>query len=224
MSDIEVKKIRSEMGLTQEEFANKLGVHYRTVQKWEAGDTKIRPANAFLIKDIYDKHTKNENNGIILNSNGNEFEELPNGKYLLKAPKVPYTAYASFIEVYKDEYEVNKEFGTSYFTVDKIGLGKYIAFTTGNDSMNGGGIYDTPGGAEVLGRELNKSHWKDGFKKNTYGWIIVCITGIFHKDIVGPNEEGIINCVSRNKSPEFPTFPLVLDDVHSVYKVIKRTF
>ena len=90
--------------------------------------------------------------------------------------------------------------------------------------MNGGGIYDTPGGAEVLGRRLGKHHWPDGFRPTDYGWIIVSRSGIFHKDIEDTDTPGQILCTSRNPSPEFSDFTLILDEVHSIWKVIKRMF
>jgi DNA-binding XRE family transcriptional regulator len=37
MCDFDIKKIRKELGLTQVEFAKKLGVDTKTVQNWEAG-------------------------------------------------------------------------------------------------------------------------------------------------------------------------------------------
>lgn len=224
MNNIEIKKIRKELGLTQEEFAEKLGLHYRTIQKWESGETKMRRANAFLIEELHKTHTKGVNENEFENKNGNKFTELPDGSLMIQVPLVPFNAYASFLEVYEDEYQVNEKFETTYFTVDKIGKGNYIAFTVKNDSMNGGMLDDTPSGAQVLARELGKQHWRDGFNSTQYGWIIICETGIFHKDIKGPDENGNIICISRNKSPEFPEFPLSLNDVHSIYKVIKRTF
>lgn len=36
-SDLEIKKIRSELGLSQDELAGKIGVTIRTIQNWEAG-------------------------------------------------------------------------------------------------------------------------------------------------------------------------------------------
>lgn len=39
MNDLDVKNIRMESGLTQPEFAKRLGVTTRTVQNWEAGGT-----------------------------------------------------------------------------------------------------------------------------------------------------------------------------------------
>ncbi|MBS3993166.1 MAG: helix-turn-helix transcriptional regulator [Bacteroidetes bacterium] len=161
---------------------------------------------------------------IIENTNGNKFVKLPDGSLMISVPLIPFNAYASFLEIYDDEYQVHEEFESIYFTVDKIGRGKYLAFTVKNDSMNGGSLDDTPSGAQVLTRELGRHHWKDGFKPTQYGWIIICLTGIFHKDIKGPDEHGFITCSSRNKSPEFPNFKLNLNDVHSIYKLIKRTF
>lgn len=39
MNDLDIKAIRMESGLTQPEFAKRLGVTTRTVQNWEAGGT-----------------------------------------------------------------------------------------------------------------------------------------------------------------------------------------
>ncbi len=162
---------------------------------------------------------------IIENTNGNKFIKMPDGSLMIKVPLIPFNAYASFLEVYEDEYQVHQEFESTYFTVDKVGRGRYVAFTVKNDSMNGGSLDDTPSGAQVLARELGRQHWKDGFKTTRYGWIIICTTGIFHKDIVDLNSNnGEITCSSRNHSPEFPNFKINLNGVHSIYKVIKRTF
>lgn len=39
MSNIDIKKIRKNLGLTQEEFAKRLYVSFRTIQNWEKGET-----------------------------------------------------------------------------------------------------------------------------------------------------------------------------------------
>lgn len=171
-----------------------------------------------------DKFIVKEPVSYIQNKNGLKYEELPNGKFRVKVPKVPFCAYASFIEVFEDEYDQYQSFDYTYFVVDHPGKGNYIAFTTKNDSMNGGNLNDTPGEAEVLGRELQRHHWIDGFKTTEYGWIIVSYQGMMHKDIEGPDGEGNILCKSRNPSPEFPEFKLKLEEIHSIWKVIKRTF
>lgn len=160
----------------------------------------------------------------ITNSNGNSFKQLGNGKYRISVPLIPFKAYASYIEIYEDEYQTIDAFETKYFIVDRIGRGRYASFVTANESMNGGSINDTPGGAEVLVRELGQQHWLDGFKNTLYGWIIISVNGIYHKDIIDTETKGKIICSSRNPSPEFQDFELILDDVHSIWKVIKREF
>ena len=40
MKSIEIKAMRKEMNLTQQEFANKIGIAMMTVSNWETGRTK----------------------------------------------------------------------------------------------------------------------------------------------------------------------------------------
>ncbi|WP_262892121.1 XRE family transcriptional regulator [Aegicerativicinus sediminis] len=242
MNGKEIKRKRESLGLTQEEMGKLIGMSKNTIYNYENGGKIPSTKIPILVKFFNDRieqgkfpiiRTEGESPndisvkdplGFIKNKNGLNYEELPNGKWRVKVPKVPYRAYASFIEVFSDEYELHRSFSTTYFTVDHPGKGKYVAFTVGNDSMNGGGINDTPDGAEVLGRELQRHHWKDGFRDCEYGWIIVSSSGIMHKDIKGPDGNGTIICQSRNPSPEYHDFELELNDVHSIWKVIKRTF
>lgn len=37
-----LKELREERGLTQQELAKKIGVHYRTIQNWENGNRNFR--------------------------------------------------------------------------------------------------------------------------------------------------------------------------------------
>lgn len=159
----------------------------------------------------------------IINSNGNEFIELPDGTYDIIVKELPFVCYASYVETL-EHGEVYEDFKTSTFNVDKVGLGHYMAFTVKGDSMNGGSINDTPDGAKVLGRELNRHHWKDGFGPTEYGWIILCQENIFHKDIIDLDKKGNITLHSRNKSPEYSDFQVNLNEVNQIFKVIKRIF
>lgn len=47
-----VRETRHDLGLTQEEFALKLGVSYQSVNRWENGRTKPLPIAVNLIKQI----------------------------------------------------------------------------------------------------------------------------------------------------------------------------
>ena len=248
MTGEELKALRIKAGLTQEELAELVAMHKNTIYSYENKQhvplkksdlLRLSLQNLITKKGLQDNHNfvKEENEDYRLDQikinqpleffktkAGTLYEQLPNGKHRVHVPRVPFKAYASFIEVFEDEYQLHESFEQTYFTVDHVGLGKYIAFITANESMNGGGIYDTPGGAEVLARNLGKHHWADGFRPTDYGWIIVSTTGIFHKDIENTDTPGLITCKSRNPSPEFSEFKLILDNVHSIWKVIKRTF
>lgn len=52
MNKEELKEIRKELKLTQGQLADKLGVIMRTVQKWEAGDSKVSKQTAILINQM----------------------------------------------------------------------------------------------------------------------------------------------------------------------------
>lgn len=173
---------------------------------------------------VKDQTYPNEEDDIIQNKNGNKFRELENGKYIMTVPLVPAKAYATYIsECCEGDYidgfnEVN-------FYVDQYARGNYVAFEIKGDSMDNGGLYDNPEGCITLCRELNRQHWKDGFRDSQYGWIIVHKDTIVCKDIVDQDlANGTITCHSRNTSPEFQDFIIELNDVKQIFKVIKRTF
>lgn len=48
MSDIDVKQIRTDMGITQKELADLAGVNLSTVWRWENGSPPRGPALRFL--------------------------------------------------------------------------------------------------------------------------------------------------------------------------------
>lgn len=225
----EIKALRKRLKLNQTDFGKKIGASLRSVQKYEKGDTK--PSADVLLK-LIDLNTNKaaqienvqDSSGPIYNKNGNKYTELPDGTFDMVVKELPFRAYASFAETLETG-RAYADFNTATFNVDQIGRGNYMAFIVKGDSMNGGRIDDTPDGAKVLGRELGRQHWKDGFLPTKYGWIILCKKNIFHKDIINLDKEtGEITCHSRNESPEYADFKLNLNDVYQLFKVIKRIF
>ena len=59
MSKINLKEIRKELGLTQQKIANELGVNLRTIQKWEAGEVKMRKSTLLNIEGLRTKFVEN---------------------------------------------------------------------------------------------------------------------------------------------------------------------
>ncbi|MRX70302.1 hypothetical protein SAMN06265349_101694 [Flavobacterium resistens] len=164
----------------------------------------------------------NQEPEILQNSNGNKYFVYPDGTIRIEVLKIPFQAYASYVECYHDELVLKDEFSTMTFKVDHIGRGHYLGFESVGDSMWNGGGYDTPSGADMLGREIGKHLWSNGFHSTKYGFVIIGKKGIWHKDITELKENGKITLSSRN--PDSKSFDYPLNDVFQIFHVIKRSF
>ena len=58
MKGEELRKIRKQMGLTQAEFADLVGVHWNSIARQERNEIGIRESQAKLIRLIEKQHTK----------------------------------------------------------------------------------------------------------------------------------------------------------------------
>lgn len=159
---------------------------------------------------------------VLKNSNGNKFFIYPDGTIRIEVLKIPFNAHASYIECYSDEVILKEEFSTITFKVDHIGRGNYVGFESVGDSMWNGGGYDTPSGADMLGREVGKHLWCNGFHTTKYGFVIISKDGIWHKDITALTPEGQLTLSSRN--PLSKPFNYPINDILQVFHVIKRSF
>lgn len=235
MTGEELKALRIKANLTQEELARLVAMHKNTIYLYEnKKNVPVKKADllrARLQQLITKEGLSIDHKNVIAdegkeyslqNSNGNKFILKSDGSYDVTAKVIPFEAYASYIETLEDA-SVHHDFEEVLFNVDQFGKGNYKAFRIKGDSMNGGSIDDVPDQALVLGRELGRHHWKDGFHKTKHGFIILCKENIFHKDIVDFDKEtGDITCHSRNKSPEYSDFTINLNDVYQIFKIIKR--
>lgn len=48
MNDLDIRKIREKLGVSQESLAEMIGVHPRTIQNWESGSTIPKSKHAIL--------------------------------------------------------------------------------------------------------------------------------------------------------------------------------
>lgn len=161
---------------------------------------------------------------VFINTNGNKFTEKKDGSYDVTVRHLSFNQYHSYLKSLQSDAH-SYDWDEATFCVDQFGKGNYQSFKTYSTSMDGGKLYDTPSGASLLGRELGKHHWKDGFRPSESGWVILTEKNIFHKDITHfDQQKKTIICSSRNNSPEFIDFELYLDHIIQIFKVIKRTF
>lgn len=61
-----IKRLRQRLDMTQEEFAKYIGVSWRTVMRWESGDSQ--PSNLALEKiEKLEKKDESQNGGLVKN-------------------------------------------------------------------------------------------------------------------------------------------------------------
>ncbi|HEM3705442.1 TPA: helix-turn-helix transcriptional regulator [Streptococcus suis] len=48
-----LKELRKEKNLTQKELANKTGIPYRTIQRWENGESQIKQEKIYLLAEFF---------------------------------------------------------------------------------------------------------------------------------------------------------------------------
>lgn len=234
---LELKKKRENLGLTQTELGGLLGKTMRTVISWEQSE-QLSQSQILQIESVFLKYEKNSHSqNIVVNEksevyktkSGNIIDELPNGKYLLTVPLLPYKAHATYISEFQDAEYISNLTRVS-FIVDRVPKGAYMAFEIMNDSMNDATLEHEASrsailnGDIVLGRELGKQHWKSKLNTNGYPfWIIIHKDTIVCKEIIKHDvEKGIITCHSLNNSPEFQDFDLNLDDCYQLFNIIKK--
>ena len=70
MNDLDIKKIREQLGVSQEALAKMVGVHPRTVQNWESGTTIPKSKHAIL-RDLVLKPQHYAGGGEQTNVHGN---------------------------------------------------------------------------------------------------------------------------------------------------------
>ncbi|PLK44324.1 helix-turn-helix domain-containing protein [Emticicia sp. TH156] len=223
ISGTEIRSFRKKNKLSQTEFAELVGVSMRAVQLWESGDRNVSSLAERTIKEVFQTYKPKEATGS-KSRNIHTFVNNENGDLIVQAPLLGAEAFARYLDELGEAGALQSDEMVS-FIVDKIDRGNFVAFRISGDSMNGGLIDDTPDRAIVLGKELPMDLWMNGFGESKFGWVILTKRNVLFKDIVGFDKEtATITCHSRNDSPEYADFKLSLNDVHKIFKVIKRSF
>lgn len=171
------------------------------------------------------KDARSESEPYFTSKCGTKYYELPFGKFRMRVPLVPIEAYAKYIDEYRDA-ELLEDYSEVDFIVDKVGLGKYLAFEIKGDSMDDDSKRSIPDGSIVLGRNVSMDYWKDNLRiKDFPYWIIVMANTILCKEIVEHDiEKGTIVCHSLNDSPEYEDFEVNLRDVRQLFNIVKKQF
>lgn len=209
MNNLDVKKIRETLGLTQEELGQKIGVSRNTIINYEKGGVIPESKRTILNNLIDDKQT-------LFNSDAKPIVDV---NFML-VPVVPVSAQASYPKGFGDQ-EYMDSLPTMPVIVDRNYKGKYMVFEVEGDSMYDGTLSSLCDGDKILCREVKRELWTSKLHIKDWYFVIVCKNdGVTVKQITRHDvENGIIHCHPLNSL--FEDFELNLNDVAEIYNVIK---
>lgn len=212
MTGFEIVTYRKRYNITQQQFADLVGVSKNTISNYESGGV-IPKSKIPILKNV-------------LSGIPNIVSEVKNEV----KPKV----YPTHIEVrlvtnkarggYADSYyaeEYLKDLPVVLVESDKEYKGKYLAFEVDGDSMEP----EYFAGDVVICREVKRNLWQYKLHYNDYDFVIAHGTkGIMLKEITKHNvDTGEIICHSlNNEDGRHPDFTLNLKEVSFLYNIVEH--
>lgn len=232
MDALEIKQRREQLGLTQKELAELIGVSRETIINYEKGKPIPKSKSEILHKVLEPEsvYYRTVHNGQVVttpddfeNKNGNKFIELPNGQYYMLMPLAEFNIQAGLLSNYQDA-DFLMDLSQHGILVDKPLQGRYVAFRVNGDSMDDGSNNAITRNSVVSTRELLRHHWTDKLRYRDFPFWVIYTTQSkmpLLKEIIEHNtEEGYIMCHSLNDSPEFTDFKLHINDIQALFYVI----
>lgn len=231
MDHIELRNRRKQLGLTQKQLAEKIGVSNNTIINWERGDVIPNTKHQILNKILNQLISVNELSvvepyiiDVHENKNANKFMKLPNGQYLMTMPLAEYNIQAGFLDHFQD-LDYLADMAQHSIIVDKPVQGRYIAFRVKGDSMDDGTSDAILQNSIVSCRELQRHHWTSKLRTNDFPYWVIYTTESKYpllKQIINHDiDNGRILCHSLNTAPEYSDFELSLnDDIQALFYVV----
>lgn len=194
MNNIELRKLREEIGLSQSELADRIGVSLRTIQNYEKSGNIPEDKNAILHRILVDR----ESVSLIM---------TPSTKESSLVPLLPISAQGGSLNDFI--LSVKKEDCEKIISPVKDAT---FAITVSGDSM----APEYPSGSQVLIKKINDRAFIE------WGRVYVLDTcnGVVVKRIIPSDEVGKIKCVSDNNSLVYAPFDINLNDIFGIYRVM----
>ena len=223
MNNLELKRFRTEMNLSQEDLAKIVGKTIRAVQSWEQGVRRIPESAILLMRNYAQSGNVNENliqkESLLKQGIGATDKSKP----LDSVTPVPNENYM-WVE-YADLSAAAGQLGGS--DVDTLPEtkkrlvpreyenGEYLVIRVDGDSMDDGSKYSIPDGTEIL---IKKYYLGNGDKlpiRNNL-FVINAREGKALKQIVEHNvEDGYIVCHSYNS--DFKDYKINMEDILEIF-------
>ena len=218
-NSLNIKQVRKDLNLTQQQFADKISVPIGRVNAWEMrGSTpKVQDYNS-IIKLL-------EENQIVLKEdvlNTNEAIEISQFDYM-EVSYLPIYAQAGYLNHFNQNMLIEDNLPT-ILVPKEFDKGNYLVIEVNGDSMDDGTTKAICEGDRLLIKELNKSLWNNKLNFNRYLFVIVHKSGLIVKQVTSHNvDKGKITCHSFNNIYE--DFELSLSSVFQLFyvkKIIER--
>lgn len=203
-----IKSIRKSNGLTQDEFAEKIGIKRSLLGAYEEGRAEPNYSVVIAIADFAGMSVDE-----IIRLGNTRFSD--SFDHTIRIPLVPLKAAAGYQNGFPDDEYVKE---LPHFTLPNLGKGNFRAFEISGDSM-----LPLESGTIVVGERLEKlNDIKDGL---TY-ILVAKSDGIVYKRVFNYlNENGLLFLVSDNgKYKPYSIDPLEISEVWSAKAFISITF
>lgn len=204
MNKLDVLAIRQKLGLSQKEFANKCGVHWRTVQNWEKNPDAIPPTTTQFLCNLIVEH-----DGVLKPQQyygGDTEKQMAGEPQMFIVPLMPISAKGGTLD----------EFSRSIMENDCEKVlspikGADFAITVCGDSMSP----DYPSGCHILIKKIEERAFIDWGKV----FVLDTVNGTIIKKLMPVSDDpSKIRCISIN--PEYPPYEISLEYVRGIYRVL----
>lgn len=199
---LDVLAIRQKLGLSQKEFANKCGVHWRTVQNWEKNPDAIPPTTTQFLCNLVVEH-----DGVFKPQQyyGGDVE-TPNDATL---PLIPYDVLAGNLSF--DNAGVSLSDCERYAVPEFASRGAEFLIRVSGDSM-----FPRYNNGDILAcKRLNNVTFIQWGKV----YVIDTTQGILVKHLFPSTDEDKITCHSVNTA-NYPDFDIPKEDIRSFSLVL----
>lgn len=199
MSDLDIRKIRQKIGVSQKELAKRLGVHWRTVQNWEKNGGITQSDYTRLCALLPSSELKTQ-----VYYGGEDTGQSGDAPKIV--PLIPIRAQGGTLNDFTRsvmEYDCEK-------VVSPI-KGADFAMTVSGDSMSP----EYPSGCQILIKKIDERIFID------WGKVFVLDTAngtIIKKLMPVQGDPNKVLCVSIN--PNYPSYEVSLEHVFGVYRVL----
>jgi transcriptional regulator with XRE-family HTH domain len=159
---------------------------------------------------------------IIKNDNYTEFRHLGRDRYLIIMPLVDEFVHDDYIEHWSDNDFVN-DLPKHAFSVEKLQLGTYKAFTSSDSSMNNASYQSITPYDIAVGKKIDKVQWDKVGKhsRKNQDYVVVTNEDILIRKIKPSKSEKFLHCQCLNPDKEnYPDLEIDFNDINEIYIIV----